>query len=198
MRLMFGSILMLVVVVLVVPAAAAGSEANVKMSASELTAACAAGGGHIAVSHSLLIKGGTATLTGECDITPGQGAKVKILAARIDATNGDFDICFTPACGNGANVMIIRSTIIACAACGLQIYAPGAGAKLKIIKSNLTSNPAGGGGTIGGFPARGTNVISEGKVKVMKTTFLGDTSPVIHGSRRCFAKKNTPSTATCS
>ena len=57
-----GSILVLVVVVLVVlPAAAAGSEANVKMSASELSAACAAGGGHIAVSHSLLIKGGIAT-----------------------------------------------------------------------------------------------------------------------------------------
>ena len=194
-----GSILVLVVVVLVVlPAAAAGSEANVKMSASELNAACAAGGGHIAVSRSLLIKGGTATLTGECDITPGKGAKVTILAARIDATHGDFDICFTPACGNDAKVMIIRSTITACAACGLQIYAPGAGAKIKIMKSMLTSNPTRGGGTIGGFPARGTDVISEGKVKVMKTTFLVDPSPVIHGGRRCFAKKNTPSTATCS
>ena len=175
-----------------------GHDAKIKMSANDLNAACAAGGGHIAVGRSLEIKGGIANLTGECDITPGPGAKVKIINATIDATTGDFDICFFPACGSNPTIVIKGSTIKACPNCGLQIYAPGSAAKLTVKKSTLRSNPAGGGGTIGGHPAVGTNIITEGKAKVTKTTFLLDTSPVIHGGNSCVAKHNTPSTATCS
>jgi hypothetical protein len=180
------------------PASASSGPGTTKMSASELNAACAAGGGHIAVTKKLEIKGGVAYLTGECDITPGPGAHVKIDHAIIDAAAGDFDVCFSPACGANAKVEIKDSTIIACNACGLQIYVPGSGATLTVKKSVLRSNPTGGGGTIGGFPAVGTNVISEGKVKVEKTVFLLDTSPRIHGGVSCKAQGNTPSTAVCS
>jgi hypothetical protein len=197
MRAKHVAVLLLASLVFVVlPSAAGGSGETIKMSANDLNAACAAGGGHVAVTGSLQISGGTANLTGECDITPGPGAQVKISNAVIDATFGDFDVCFFPACGDGATVDIRGTTIRACAFCGLQIYAPGG--SIKITDSTLSSNPAVCGGTVGGFPACGTNIISEGKVAVTQTTFLIDTNPFIHGGAACTAKDNTPSTATCS
>lgn len=199
MKARYVPVLLLAALVLVVLAAtAAGSGETIKMSANDLQAACLAGGGHIAVTGSLQISGGTAILTSECDITPGPGAQVKISNATITAVpgGGDFDVCFFPACGEGATVDIRGSTITACPSCGLQIYAPGG--HIKVTDSTLRSNPAGCGGTVGGFPACGTDIISEGKVEVTNTTFQIDTNPFIHGGTSCKAKDNTPSTATCS
>ena len=147
------------------------------MSAGELNAACAAGGGHIAVSRSLEIKGGTAILTGECDITPGARATVKIVNARIDATSGDFDVCFSPACGSDAKVTITNSTIIACPACGLQIYAPETGAKLTIKKSTPRPTRRAAAARSAASPRGGRTSFRRGRSKVTKTTFVGDTEP---------------------
>jgi hypothetical protein len=175
------------------PSVSPGAAAAVPevISANDLGALCAAGGGHVTVDRSLTIMGGVALLTAECDITLSAGARVKIMNAYIEAQspNGDFDICFFPACGDNVRIMIMNSTLVSCGSCGMQIRAPGSRSSITVTNTAFSSDPADALG--------GTNITSDGHVNVMSSHFLRDTTPGIHGGKGCVARRNTPNTAVC-
>lgn len=171
-------------VVASLPAHAAASDTAI--SADALPGLCAAGGGHVAVpsNSALKIQGGTALISGECDITPGNNASVYIENAVIDASGptNDFDICFFPPCGTNVTVRIESSTINEgsppFSTGSMTLSAPGSSGLMKVENSTITAP-----GT--------TFVTSDGTTVVENTTFV-ESATVIHGGVTCHSENNTP------
>lgn len=171
------------------PAHAAASDT---ISADALPGLCAPTGQVVVPSNSRLnIVGGTALISSECEIVPGDNASVFIVNAVIDATGGDIDICFvtlTP-CGTNVTVHIDSSTIHEGTGFGFKfsrmiLRALGSSGQMDVENSLLTvlASPL-GTGTI--------SVTSDGTTIVDNTTFI-DSTTVIHGGVACHSDNNTP------
>ncbi len=167
------------------PAHAAASDT---ISADALPGMCIAGGGHVAIppNSALHIVGGTASISGECDITPGDNASVFIVNAVIDVTPGvvGFDICVFSACGTNVTVHIDNSTIQegsgATKFLDMVLGAPGSSGQMLVKNSLLT---LAGPGEI--------DVTSDGTTIVDNTTFESGFN-FIHGGVACHSDNNTP------